>query len=71
MRVLCCVPFHPLCWLTKYTVVRTGLSPFTIGMLAIGSGVSQALFHQATSAESLWSGPRTSVIMYLDLLWEL
>ena len=45
MNVLCCVPFHLLCVLTKYTIVGTALSPaLTVGMLAIGPGDSQALF---------------------------
>ena len=45
MNVLCCVPFHPLCRLTKYTVVGTALDPaVTVGMPTIGPGNSQALF---------------------------
>ena len=28
-------------------------------------------FHKATSADPLKSGPRTTVVMHLDLLWEL
>ena len=45
MSVLCCVTFHPLCWLTNYTIVGTALSPtLTVGMPAIGPSVSQELF---------------------------
>ena len=55
MNVLCCVPFHPLCGLTKYTVVDKALSPtLSVGMLAVGPGDSQALFspsHQCISTE--------------------
>lgn len=37
MNVLCCVPFHPLCGLTKYTLVGTSLGPaVTVDMLGIG-----------------------------------
>ena len=53
--MLSCVPFHPLCRLTKCTVVGTALSPTsTVGILAVGPGVSQALFspgHQHRSTE--------------------
>lgn len=39
------VTFHPLCKFTKYTVVGIDLDPtLTVGMLAIGLGVSQSLF---------------------------
>ena len=45
MGVLCGVTFHPLCKLSDYTVVGTALGPtLTVGMLAIGPGVSQMLF---------------------------
>ena len=55
MNVLCCVPFHPLCGLTKYTVAGTVLGPASIVvMLAISPGVTQVLFsqgHQHRSTE--------------------
>ena len=55
MSVLCCVTFHPLCGLTKYTVVGTALGPTsTVGMLVIVPGVSQMSFlpgHQHRSSE--------------------
>ena len=55
MSVLCCVTFHPLCGLTSYSVVGTALSPtLTMGMLAVGPGVSHVLFspgHQRRSTE--------------------
>ena len=45
MSVLCCVPFHALCRLIKYTVVGTAVSPtLTLGMPADGPGDSQVLF---------------------------
>lgn len=46
MNVLCCVPSGLLCGFTKYTVAGTapGLT-FTMGMLAIDPGDSQAFFH--------------------------
>ena len=45
MGVLCCVTFHPLCEFSDYTVVGTALGPFlTVGIPAIGPGVSQTLF---------------------------
>ena len=45
MNVLFCLPFCPLCRLTKYTVVDIALGPtLTVGMLAVGPGDSQALF---------------------------
>ena len=58
MNVLCCVPSGLLCGFTKYTVAGTapGLT-FTMGMLAIDPGDSQAFFHQPTSAESLSQVP--------------
>ena len=61
MGVLCCVTFHPLCELSDYTAVGTALSPtLTMGMPAIGPGVSQALFspgHQHRSIEvRSWDG---------------
>ena len=73
MNVLCCVPFRPLCRLTKYTVVGTALGPtLTVGMLAVGPGNSQVFFFpQATSIDSPRSVPRTAVVMHLDPLWEL
>ena len=40
VSVFCCVTFHLLCGLTKYTIVATA-------MLAVGLGVSQALFSPA------------------------
>ena len=55
MAVLCCVAFHPFCDLSDYTVVDTALGPaLTVGMPAIGPGVSQTLFspgHQRRSTE--------------------
>ena len=55
MGVLCCVTFHLLCELSDYTVFGTALGPtLTIGMLAIGPGVSLKLFspgHQHRSTE--------------------
>lgn len=50
MSVFCCVTFHLLCGLTKYTIVATA-------MLAVGLGVSQALFspghwHPSTDVRS-------------------
>ena len=55
MGVLCCVTFHPLCELSDYTVVGTALGhTLTMGMLAVGPGVSQTLFspgHQHRSTE--------------------
>ena len=55
MSVLCFVTFHPLCRLTKYTVVGIALGPTSfVGVLAIGPGASQALFspgHQDRSTE--------------------
>ena len=52
---LCGVACHPLCWLTKYTVVGTALGPpSTIGMPAISPCVPQALCsesHQHMSTE--------------------
>lgn len=64
VSVFCCVTFHLLCGLTKYTIVATA-------MLAVGLGVSQALFspghwHPSTDVRS-----RTAVVMSLHLLWEL
>ena len=45
VNVLCYVPFHPLCGLTKYTVVGTALGPaLSVGMQAIGLVDSPALF---------------------------
>ena len=45
MSVLCCVPFHELCRLTKYTIVDTALVPtLTVDMPSVGPGDSQALF---------------------------
>ena len=45
MGVLCCGAFHTPCWLTNHTVGGTALGPtVTVGMLAIGPGVSQTLF---------------------------
>ena len=45
MTVLCFVPFHPLCGLTKYIVVSSVCSPtLTVSMSAVGPGDSQALF---------------------------
>ena len=58
MNVLCCGPFHPLCRLTKYTVVGTALSPaLTVGMPAVGPGDCQVLFstghwHRSTEVRS-------------------
>ena len=53
--MLCCVTFHPLCKLSDYTVVGTALgTTLTVGMSAIGLGVSQALFspgHQRRSTD--------------------
>lgn len=71
MNVLCCVHSGLLCGFTKYTVAGTapGLT-FTMGMLAIDPGDSQAFFHQPASAVTE-SGPRTAAVMRLDLLWEL
>ena len=55
MSVLFFVTFHPLCGLTKYTVVGTALGPTSVvGMLAVGPGASQTLFsqgHQCGSTE--------------------
>ena len=55
MGVLCCVTFHPLCELSDYTAVGTAYGPtLTMGMLAIGPGVSQTYFspgHQCRSTE--------------------
>ena len=55
MNVLCFVCFRPLCWLTKYTVVGTALSPtLIVCMMAVGPGDPQALFspsHQCRSTE--------------------
>lgn len=50
VSVFCCVTFHLLCGLTKYTIVATA-------MLAVGLGVSQALFspghwHPSTDVRS-------------------
>ena len=37
VNVLCCVPFHPLCGLTNYTLVGTSLGlAITVDMLEIG-----------------------------------
>ena len=45
MGVLSCVTFHTLDWLTNHTVGGTALGPtVTVGMLAVGPGVSQVLF---------------------------
>lgn len=45
MNVLCCVPFHPLCGLTKSTVVGTVLdATLTWSMLETGPAASQVLF---------------------------
>ena len=58
MNVLCCVPFRPLCGLTKYTVVGTALGPtLTVGVRALGCSDSQALFspghsHRSTEVRS-------------------
>lgn len=62
MNVLCCVPSGLLCGFTKYTVAGTapGLT-FTMGMLAIDPGDSQAFFHQPASAVTE-SGPRTAAV---------
>ena len=53
--MLCCVTFQPLCVLTSYSFFDTALvSTLTMGVLAIGPGVSQALFspgHQHRSME--------------------
>ena len=43
MNILCCFTFYPLCELTKFTFIGTA-------MLGTAPSVSQALFHQATSA---------------------
>ena len=55
VSVLCCVTFHLLCGLTKYTIVGTALDPTsTVRMSAIGPSVPQALFsqgHQCRSTE--------------------
>ena len=43
--MLCCVPFRPLCGLTKYAVVGTALGlTLTVCMPAVGPGDSHALF---------------------------
>lgn len=68
--MLCYVTFYPLSMLTDYTVAGTAHSlTLTVGILAIGPGLSQAsCFHQASSLDSLRSGPRIAVIMHLDPL---
>ena len=55
---LCCVPFGLLCGFTKYSVAGTapGLT-FTMGMLVVDPGDSQAFFHRAASAEPLRQVP--------------
>ena len=51
--VLCCVTFHLLCGLTKYTVIGTTLCPTsTMDILAVGPGASQALFSQSHQCRS-------------------
>ena len=73
MGVFCCVTFHPLCKLPDYSVVGTALGPtLTVGMPAIGPGVSQTLFspgHLCISTEvrpqdcsNHGSGPTLGVI---------
>lgn len=45
VNVLCCIPFHPLCGLTKSTVVGTGLdATLAWSMLETGPAASQVLF---------------------------
>lgn len=45
VSVLCCVTFHLLCGLTKYTIVGIALGPtLTVHMPAIGPGDSLVLF---------------------------
>ena len=45
MGELCCVPFHPLCEISDYTVVGIALDPtLTMAMPAIGPGVSDVVF---------------------------
>ena len=41
------------------------VSTSTMGMLAISAGVSQVIFHKATSADPLKSGPRTSIVTHI------
>ena len=53
VSVLCCVTWHLLCHLTKYTVASTALGPIsTLGMPATGPGVPQALFPQEHQCRS-------------------
>ena len=69
VNVLSCVPFHPLCRLTKYTVVCTPLSPTICWQMAFMT--LRYCFHQATSTDPLKSGPSTAVVMHLYPLWDL
>ena len=80
VNVLCSVPFRPLCGLTKYTVVGTALGPtLTMGMPAVGSGDSQALFspghwHSSTEVRSQdyssrAPGPAVELWKQLRLAW--
>ena len=54
VSVLCCVTFHLLCGLTKYTIVGTALDPTsTVRMSAIGCSIPQALFSQDHQCRSI------------------
>ena len=45
LNLLYCVPFHPLCGFTEYTIVCSALGPtFTIDMPAVHPGDTQAQF---------------------------
>ena len=71
VNVFCCFPSHLLCGLTKYTIVGNAINPKCGYSGNWPCWLSSVFFNPATGAGPLRLGPSTSVVMYLDPLWEI